>query len=91
MSFLTENNSEFLSARVTKKGRNSIAKGNFVISYFQIGDSEYDYTEPFTKLDGFFKKPFQKVFAPHDKETVVKYPYKIDTTLTTTTDRKSVV
>jgi hypothetical protein len=85
MSFLTENNSEFLSARVTKKGRNSIAKGNFVISYFQIGDSEYDYSAPFTNLDGTFKKPFQKVFAPHDKETVVKYPYKIDTTVTTTT------
>jgi hypothetical protein len=72
MSFLTENNSEFLSARVTKKGRNSIAKGNFVISYFQIGDSEYDYTSPFTDLDGTFKKPFQRVFAPHDKETVAQ-------------------
>jgi hypothetical protein len=85
MSFLTENNSEFLSVRVTKKGRNSIAKGNFVISYFQIGDSEFDYTTPFTNLDGTFKNPFQRVFAPNDKETVVKYPYKIDTTVTTTT------
>ena len=85
MSFLTENNSEFLSVRVTKKGRNSIAKGNFVISYFQIGDSEFDYTTPFNELDGTFKNPFQKVFAPNDKETVVKYPYKIDTTVTTTT------
>ena len=50
MSFLSNNNSEFLSARITQKGRNSIAKGNFVISYFQIGDSEFDYTTPFTGL-----------------------------------------
>ncbi len=85
MSFLTENNSEFLSVRVTKKGRNSIAKGNFVISYFQIGDSEFDYTAPFTDLDGTLKKPSQKVFSPNDKDTVVKYPYKIDTTSSTTT------
>jgi hypothetical protein len=85
MSFLTENNSEFLSVRLTKKGRNSIAKGNFMISYFQIGDSEFDYTMPFGNLNGSFKDPFQRVFAPNDKETLVKYPYKIDTTVTTTT------
>jgi hypothetical protein len=85
MAFLTENNSEFLSARVTKKGRNSIAKGKFVISYFQIGDSEFDYTLPFGYYNGSFKSEFQRVFAPNDKETVVKYPYKIDTTVTTTT------
>jgi hypothetical protein len=47
MSFLSNNNSEFLSVRITQKGRNSIAKGNFNIAYFQIGDSEFDYTAPF--------------------------------------------
>jgi MFS family permease len=52
MSFLSNNNSEFLSARITKKGRNSIAKGDFNISYFQVGDSEFDYNNPFTGLTG---------------------------------------
>lgn len=85
MSFLSENNSEFLSSRLTKKGRNSIAKGNFIISYFQIGDSEFDYSDPFDKLTGLNKVPYQKVFSPNDRETVVKYPYKVDTTQNTTT------
>jgi hypothetical protein len=85
MSFLSEFNSDFLTARVTKKGRNSIAKGNFVISYFQIGDSEFDYNSPFNQLTGLNNTPYQKVFSPNDKDTVVKYPYKIDSTQTTTT------
>jgi hypothetical protein len=52
MSFLNNNNSEFLSARITQKGRNAIAKGNFNIEYFQIGDSEFDYTTAFSTLTG---------------------------------------
>ncbi|GAG82793.1 unnamed protein product, partial [marine sediment metagenome] len=37
MSFLLENNSENVAARITHKGRQKIAQGNFNISYFQIG------------------------------------------------------
>ena len=76
MSFLNSNNSEFLSARITKKGRQSIAEGNFNIKYFQIGDSEFDYSTTLTN---------QKVFSPFDKEGGVKYPYKLDTSDTVTT------
>jgi hypothetical protein len=68
MSFLNSNNAEYLSARITQKGRNAIAKGNFKIDYFQIGDSEFDYTS-ITGLTN------QKVFSPLDKESGVKYPY----------------
>ena len=85
MSFLNNNNSEFLSVRITHKGRNSIAKGNFNISYFQIGDSEFDYTTPFDTLTGLNNSPFQSVFSPLDKEGGVKYPYKIDGTSNSTT------
>jgi hypothetical protein len=77
MSFLNSNNAEFLSARITQKGRRAIAKGNFKIDYFQIGDSEFDYGTQIIK---------QKVFSPFDKEGGVKYPflYKTgDTDLTT--------
>lgn len=76
MSFLNSNNAEFLSARITQKGRRAIAKGNFKIEYFQIGDSEFDYSTAITK---------QKVFSPFDKEGGVKYPYKLDTSDTVTT------
>lgn len=84
MSFLSNNNSEFLSARITQKGRNSIAKGNFVISYFQIGDSEFDYTLPFTNFTGLSGIPHQSVFSPFDKDNGIKYPYLLDSNSGTT-------
>lgn len=82
MSFLDSNNSEFLSARITQKGRNAIAKGNFKIDYFQVGDSEYDYTGPFNVLTG--HTTHQKVMAPFDKDSGVKYPFGLDSDVTTT-------
>lgn len=81
MSFLT-NNSEYLAARLTNKGRQKISEGNFVISYFQIGDSEFDYN--FSELDG-NSNSGQKVFAPLDKDSWVKYPYKLSASTTTGT------
>ena len=84
MSFLNEINSEHLAARITQKGRRKIAQGDFNIVYFQIGDSEFDYA--FSDLDGTATRPAQKVFTPLDKDSQVKYPYKISTsTLTGTT------
>ena len=85
MSFLDNSGLEFLSARITKKGRNSIAKGDFNISYFQVGDSEFDYTSPFTAFTGLSSKPYQKVFSPFDRESGVKYPYKLDSSSDSTT------
>ncbi len=85
MSFLSNNNSEFLSVRITQKGRNSISRGNFNISYFQIGDSEFDYTPPFDNLTGLNSNPHQSVFAPFDKEGGIKYPYKLDSSTNSTT------
>lgn len=83
MSYLLENNSGNLAARITHKGRKKIAQGNFNISYFQIGDSEYDYN--FSIFDG-ITHPAQKVLMPLDKDSQVKYPYKIsESTLTGTT------
>ena len=73
MSFLNSNNSEFLSARITRKGRKSIAEGNFVIKYFQVGDSEFDYN--FSGFTGAGSTPRQRVLAPMDGDQHVKYPY----------------
>jgi hypothetical protein len=85
MSFLDENSFQYVNSKITKNGRMAIANGNFVISYFQVGDSEYDYSDPFNKLDGQFSKPSQKVFSPFDLQCDVKYPYKLDSSSTSTT------
>lgn len=76
MSFLYSNNSEFVSAKITQKGRNAIARGDFKIEFFQIGDSEFDYNSEFNNLTGFTNH--QKVMTPFDKSSGVKYPYKLD-------------
>jgi hypothetical protein len=76
MSFLQENISENLAARITDKGRKKIAQGDFNVSYFQIGDSEFDYG---------FSDPAQKVLMPFDKDSQVKYPYKASVTNPTLT------
>ena len=65
MSFLNTGFTPTVSARLTKAGRNAIAKGDFLISYFSIGDSEYNYN-----LTG----KTQNVLSPLDKNTNVKYP-----------------
>lgn len=83
MSFLNSNNSEFLSARITQKGRNAISKGNFNIEFFQIGDSEFDYNTLYSNLTG--QTSHQKILSPFDKESSIKYPYKIDSSVSGTT------
>jgi hypothetical protein len=83
MSFLNSNNSEFLSARITRRGRQSIAEGNFIIKYFQIGDSEFDYNTKFSAFTGAVsggtRAPHQRVLSPIDGDQHVKYPYLINT------------
>lgn len=78
MSFLSNTNSQFIPARITNKGRNFVAGGNFNISYFQIGDSEYNYFINDTYHN-------QKVLSPFDKDDQIKYPYKLDDNEETTT------
>jgi hypothetical protein len=73
MSFLNTGFTPTVSARLTKAGRNAIAKGDFLISYFSIGDSEYNYN-----LSGLTS---QRVFAPLDKNTHVKYPFLYSATV----------
>ena len=83
MSFLNSNHAEYLTARITNEGRKAIAKGTFDIKFFQIGDSEYDYTIPFNGLTGTTGQ--QKVFAPFDYEYGVKYPYSLGGDVLTST------
>jgi hypothetical protein len=64
MSFLNTGYSATVAARLTKKGRNSIAKGKFVVSYFAVGDSEYNYNGTTN----------QNILSPFDKDSHIKYP-----------------
>jgi hypothetical protein len=85
MSFLDNNNSEYFSARITKKGRNAIAKGDFNINYFTIGDSEFVYSNEFSGITGSVTTSdiHQKVFSPMDKNEHTKYPIKYDDSINT--------
>ena len=65
MSFLDTNYSGIIATRLTQKGRESIANGNFVISHFAVGDSEYSYVDSTTG---------SLVFSPFDDYGNVKYP-----------------
>ena len=65
MSFLNTGYSATVAARLTQKGRNSIAKGNFIVSYFAVGDSEYNYSGTTN----------QNILAPFDKDSHMKYPF----------------
>jgi hypothetical protein len=64
MSFLNTGYSATVAARLTQKGRNAIAAGKFNVSYFAVGDSEYNYNGPNT----------QSILEPFDKDLNVKYP-----------------
>ena len=64
MSFLNTGYSATVAVRLTQKGRNSIAKGNFVVSYFAVGDSEYNYNGTAS----------QNTLSPFDKDSHIKYP-----------------
>ena len=65
MSFLNPKYSATVAARLTQKGRNSIANGKFNVSYFAVGDSEYNYNGSTT----------QTILTPFDKDINVKYPF----------------
>jgi hypothetical protein len=78
MSFIDKNNSEYLTARITKKGRKAIANGDFTIKYFTIGDSEFVYSSAFSGLTSnvVLNTTHQGVLSPFDKDEHIKYPIK---------------
>jgi hypothetical protein len=71
MSFLDKNIIECVSAKITDLGRKRISEGNFNITYFKVGDSEYDYK--FADLDNY-------ILHPTELDCDLKYPILMDTT-----------
>jgi hypothetical protein len=72
--FNITNNSEYVAAKVTNYGRQKISEGNFNIRYFQIGDSEVDYTYVNTPQD---------ILLPMDNNNFIKHPYRLSVSGTT--------
>ena len=73
MGFIVNDNI-VLETRLTNYGRRKIAAGNFNIKYFQIGDSERNYS-----ID-----TVSRGISCMDKDSSVKYPYLMDGTGSTT-------
>jgi hypothetical protein len=44
MAYIIKNTSGLINTRLTDVGRRYISQGNFNIAYFQIGDSEVNYS-----------------------------------------------
>lgn len=71
MSSFLNKKSEYVSAKLTNNGRKSIANGDFKVSYFEIGDSEFNYGHNNKK---------QKVTSSIENSVDSKYPYLLDNT-----------
>jgi len=88
MGYILKNTSGLLNTRITDVGRKSISEGRFNISYFQIGDSEVDYSSPTTIASNNILMP---AFCEHNDNSNlnvnkqnVKYPYFLAGTTGTT-------
>lgn len=79
MGYILKNTSGLLNTRITDVGRKAISEGKFNISYFQVGDSEVDYSSPTTIASNNILMP---AFCEHNDSSNlnvnkqnVKYPY----------------
>ena len=81
MSYIIKNTAGLINTRVTDVGRRYISQGNFNISYFQIGDSEVNYTAlPNYDITNFqILEPSYNAQnsngVPQSTKNEVKYPY----------------
>jgi hypothetical protein len=84
MGYIQKNNTQaFLVTRVTDVGRRKIAEGNFNIKYFQIGDSEVNYTANTLSTYNLFNlnilepafNAHNNTGIPQSNKNEIKYPY----------------
>jgi hypothetical protein len=85
MGFILKNTSGLINTRLTDTGRRNLSKGNFNISYFQVGDSEVSYTLAGTSYNQFDTNILVPNFnsqnsagIPQSNKQYVKYPYYVD-------------
>ena len=81
MGYVIKNTQGFIISRLTDVGRRKISQGNFNISYFQVGDSEVNYTAV-TNFDAATSMIIEPSYnaqnntgIPASNKNAVKYPY----------------
>lgn len=84
MAYIVKNTTGLINTRVTDVGRQKMSQGNFVIKYFQVGDSEvcYNCTSGYTItnnniLEPCFNSQNASIYPAVNKQNV-KYPYYVD-------------
>lgn len=83
MSYIIKNTAGLINTRVTDVGRRYISQGNFNISYFQIGDSEVNYTAVtnYNQVNNNILMPAfnaqNDTGSPESNKQNVKYPYYV--------------
>ena len=83
MSYIIKNTAGLVNTRVTDVGRRYISQGNFNIAYFQIGDSEVNYTAVtnYNQVNNNILMPAfnaqNDTGSPESNKQNVKYPYYV--------------
>ena len=83
MSYIIKNTAGLINTRLTDVGRRNISQGNFSISYFQIGDSEVNYTAvtSYNQTNNHILMPAfnaqNDTGSPQSNKQNIKYPYYV--------------
>ena len=83
MAYIIKNTSGLVNTRLTDVGRRNISQGNFNISYFQIGDSEVNYSAVpnYNQVNNNILMPAfnaqNDTGFPESNKQNVKYPYYV--------------
>jgi hypothetical protein len=81
MAYIIKNTSALINTRLTDVGRRYLSQGNFNISYFQVGDSEVNYTAVpnYNQVNNNILMPAfnsqNDTGSPQSNKQYVKYPY----------------
>jgi len=83
MAYIIKNTSALINTRLTDVGRNNLSQGNFNISYFQIGDSEVNYSAVpnYNQTNNNILMPAFNAQndsgSPQSNKMNIKYPYYV--------------
>ena len=82
MGYIIKDTQGLVITRLTDVGRRKIAQGNFNINYFQVGDSEINYTattEDYDQTQSMVLEPAynaqNNTGVPQSTKNNVKYPF----------------
>ncbi len=70
MGYIIKENQGLLVTRLTDVGRRKISEGNFNVAYFQIGDSEVNYTA----LSNYDNSDYMVLEPPYNAQNNVGIP-----------------